>query len=67
MFGSRREPGPGLIDERADGGELCLPADDLECARAAQLYFTTILPCIHGCNPHMERSQVPPSSRPGKG
>jgi hypothetical protein len=54
------EPGPGLVEERADGGELCIPADDPERVRAAQLYVTTIMPCIHGRNPHKERSQMPP-------
>jgi hypothetical protein len=43
-----------LIDEHADGGELCLPADDLQSVRAGESYLTTILPCIHGCNPHMK-------------
>ena len=43
-----------LINERPDGGELRLPADDVERARAARPYVTTILPCIHECNPHMK-------------
>jgi hypothetical protein len=35
-----------LIDEPADGGELCLPADDLECLGVALPYEEAIL-CIH--------------------
>ena len=53
------EPGPRLVEERADGGELCLPANDLEGVRAAPRYVTTIMSCIHGRNPHRKRTQVP--------